>query len=119
GHQIVLYDKAGEEKITICDGTGKLVLTFDVKAKKLLIEAKEGSVELKAKKKIRLICEDVEVKASKSGKLEASTTFDLKVGSDLAMKASGTFTLKGSQVQINPSSLSAPPLTTAPASPLT
>ncbi|HYV67554.1 MAG TPA: carboxypeptidase regulatory-like domain-containing protein, partial [Myxococcales bacterium] len=93
-------------KITICDGTGKRVLTFDVKAKKLLIEAKQGSVELKAQKKIRLLCEDLEVKASKDAKLDVSSTFALKVGSDLAMKAGGTFTLKGSQVQINPSSLS-------------
>src|SRR5690349_20358599 len=57
GHQIALSDKDGEGKITISDGTGKRVLTFDVKAKKLLIEAKEGSVELKAKKKIVLGCE--------------------------------------------------------------
>src|SRR5229473_1921933 len=70
GHQIALSDKDGEEKITICDGTGKRVLTFDVKAKKLLIEAKEGSVELHAAKKIVLDCEDLEVKAGKMGKLD-------------------------------------------------
>src|SRR5262249_9179316 len=66
----------------------------------------EGSVEMKAQKKIRLLCEDLEVKASKDAKLEVSSTFALKVASDAAMKAGGTFTLKGSQVQINPSSLS-------------
>src|SRR2546425_288006 len=94
GHQIALSDKDGEEKITICDGTGKRVLTFDVKAKKLLIEAKEGSVELKAQKKIRMLCEDLEVHTSKDAKLDVSKTFDLKVASDVAMKAGGTFTLK-------------------------
>ena len=106
GHQIALSDKDGEEKITICDGTGKRVLTFDVKAKKLLIEAKEGCVELRAKKKIVMRCEDLEVHASKNAKVDVSDKFDLKVGGDAAMKAGGTFTLKGSQVQINPSSLS-------------
>src|SRR5438128_17775 len=106
GHQIALYDKDGEEKITICDGSGKRVLTFDVKAKKLLIEAKEGSVELRAKKKIVLRSEDLEVHASKDAKVDVTKTFDLKIGSDGAMKAGGTFTLNGKKVQINPSSLS-------------
>ena len=106
GHQIALYDKDGEEKITICDGSGKRVLTFDVKAKKLLIEAKEGSVELRAKKKIVLRSEEVEVHASKDAKLDIAKTFDLKIGGDGAMKAAGTFTLEGKQVQLNPSSLS-------------
>src|SRR5467141_4131370 len=76
GHQVVLSDKDGEEKIVIADGSGKRLLTFDVKAKKLVIDAKEGSVEFRAKKKIVLACSDLEVKASKSGKLDVGSTAD-------------------------------------------
>src|SRR5207237_765354 len=103
GHQICLSDKSGDEKIVISDKTGKRVLTFDCKAKKLLIEGKEGSVEIKAKKKIVLQCEDLEIKTSKTGKLDIGSTFDLNVSSDGGMKAGSKFTLKGSQVQLNPS----------------
>src|SRR5205085_4692260 len=98
-------DKNGEEKITICDGSGKRVLTFDVKAKKLLIEAKEGSIELHAQKKIVLRCEDLEVKTSKSAKLKTGSSFDLKIDTDGAMKSGSTFTLKGSKLLLNPSNL--------------
>src|SRR5438105_5995258 len=66
GHQIAFYDKQGDEKIIISDKTGKRVLTFDAKSKKLLIEADEGDIELRAKKKIVLHCEDLEVKTSKT-----------------------------------------------------
>src|SRR5436305_14079616 len=80
GHQIALYDKDGEEKITVCDGSGKRALTFDVKAKKLLIEAKEGSVVLRAKMKIVLRSEDLEVHASKDGRVDVTKTCDLQIG---------------------------------------
>src|SRR5207248_2243974 len=87
GHQIAFYDKAGEEKIVIADKSGKRTVTFDVKAKKFLIEAKEGDVELHAKKKLVIRCEDLEVKTSKTGKLDIGTTFDLKVGDMAAITA--------------------------------
>src|SRR5262249_6123182 len=52
GHQIVLDDAKDAEKIIVADKSGKRTLTFDVKNKKLLIEAAEGDVEIKAAKKI-------------------------------------------------------------------
>src|SRR3954462_9032342 len=61
GHQIILEDKNGEETIVIADKSGKRTLTFNVKDKKLLIEAKEGDVEFHARKKIVLQCEDLEI----------------------------------------------------------
>ncbi len=62
GHKIVLDDKKDAEKIIIADKSGKRTLTFDVKNKKFLIEAKEGDVEIHAEKKIILECEDLEIK---------------------------------------------------------
>ena len=105
GHQIALYDKDGEEKIVIGDKSGKRTVTFDVKNKKFLIEAKEGDVEIHAKKKLVLHCEDLELKTSKTGKAEIGTTFDLKVDQKAQLKAGPQMNLKASQVQLNPSSL--------------
>ena len=113
GHQIVLSDKAGEEKMTFADGSGKRTLTFDVKEKKFLIEAKEGDVEIHAKKKLVLQCEDLEIKTSKTGKFEIGTTFDLKVADKASFKAGPKMELKAGKVNLNPPSLSIAALVTA------
>jgi uncharacterized protein involved in type VI secretion and phage assembly len=101
GHKIVLCDKPGEEKIVIADKSGNRTITFDVKAKKLLVEAKEGDIELHAEKKIVLECEDLEVKTSKTAKLDVGSNFNLKVGADATIKADGNLKLKASRVNIN------------------
>src|SRR5216684_6999654 len=105
GHQITLYDKNGEEKIVIADKSGKRTVTFDVKSKKFLIEAKEGDVEISAEKKIVLQCEDLEIKTKKTGKLDVGSTFDLKVSDKASFKAGPQLNIKASKVQLNPSSI--------------
>jgi uncharacterized protein involved in type VI secretion and phage assembly len=101
GHKIVLCDKSGEEKIVIADKSGNRTITFDVKAKKFLVEAKEGDIELHAEKKIVLDCEDLEIKTSKTTKLDVGSNFDLKVGADASIKADGNLKIKASRVNIN------------------
>jgi phospholipase C len=102
GHQIVLSDKDGEETIVVSDKTGKRVITFDVKAKKFLVEASEGDVEISAEKKLLLQCEDLEINTSKSAKIKAQS-FDLKVSSKAQIKASSRLDLKAAKIDINPS----------------
>src|SRR3954471_2548845 len=87
GHQIVMSDKDGEEKMSIADGSGKRTISFDVKEKKLLIECKEGDLEIHAEKKLVLLCEDLEIKTKKTGKIEIGTKFDLKVAQKASFKA--------------------------------
>ena len=101
GHKIVLCDKSGEEKIVIADKSGNRSITFDVKAKKFLVECKEGDIELHAEKKIVFHCEDLEIKTSKTAKLDVASKFDLKVGSDASIKSDGNLKLKASRVNIN------------------
>ena len=101
GHKIVLCDKSGEEKIVIADKSGNRSITFDVKAKKFLVECKEGDLELHAEKKIVFDCEDLEIKSSKTTKIDVGTNFNLKVGSDATIKADGNLKLKASRVNIN------------------
>jgi len=101
GHKIVLCDKSGEEKIVIADKSGNRTITFDVKAKKFLVEAKEGDIELHAEKKIVLDCEDLEIKTSKTAKLDVASNFDLKIGGDASIKADGNLKIKARRVNIN------------------
>ena len=101
GHTIILEDKKGDEKIVIADKSGKRTLTFDVKAKKFLIEAKEGDVEIHAEKKIILDCEDFELKTKKTGKMTIGSTFDLKIDSTGNIKSGSTLNIKASRVNIN------------------
>jgi uncharacterized protein involved in type VI secretion and phage assembly len=101
GHQVTLDDKKDCEKIVIADKSGKRTLTFDVKNKKFVIEAKEGDVEIHAEKKIVLHCEDLEVKTKKTGKIDIGTTFDLNVKDKASVKAGPQLNLKASRVNIN------------------
>ncbi len=101
GHQIILDDKKDAEKIIIADKSGKRTMTFDVKNKKFLVEAKEGDIELHAAKKIILDCEDLEIKTKKTGKIDIGTTFDLKVADKANIKAGPQLNIKASRVNIN------------------
>ena len=101
GHQIILDDKKDAEKIIIADKSGKRTMTFDVKNKKFLVEAKEGDIELHAAKKIILNCEDLEIKTKKTGKIDIGTTFDLKVADKANIKAGPQLNIKASRVNIN------------------
>jgi uncharacterized protein involved in type VI secretion and phage assembly len=101
GHQIILEDKKDAEKIIIADKSGKRTMTFDVKAKKFLIEAKEGDVYIIAEKKIVLDCEDLQIKTKKTGKIDIGTTFDLNISKEGNIKAGPKLNIKASKVYIN------------------
>jgi len=101
GHQVIFDDKDGQEKIVIADKSGKRTMTFDVANKKFLVEASEGDIELHAEKKIVLDCEDLEIKTSKSGKIDIGTTFDLKVSDKANIEAGPQLNIKASRVNIN------------------
>jgi uncharacterized protein involved in type VI secretion and phage assembly len=101
GHKIILDDKSGSEKIVIADKSGNRSVTFDVSGKKFIIEAKEGDVEIKAEKKILLECEDLEIKTSKTGKIDIGSTFDLNVSDKCTLKAGSQLSLKASRINLN------------------
>jgi uncharacterized protein involved in type VI secretion and phage assembly len=101
GHQVIFDDKDGQEKIVIADKSGKRTMTFDVANKKFIVEASEGDIELHAEKKIVLDCEDLEIKTSKSGKMDIGTTFDLNVSDKMNVTAGPQLNLKASRVNIN------------------
>ena len=102
GHKIVLCDKSGDEKIVIADKSQKRTITFDVKKKKFVVQADEGDIELHAAKgKIVLDCEDLEIKTSKTTKIDVGDKFNLHVCSDATIKADGNLKIKATRVNIN------------------
>jgi len=104
GHQIVLDDANGAERIVIADKSGKRTLTFDVKNEKLSIEGAEGDVEVKAAKKIVLCCEDLEIKTQKKGKVDVGSTLEVKVAQKAQIEAGPRLDMKASRIDLNPGS---------------
>src|SRR5205814_5022931 len=94
GHQVIFDDKKDAEKIIIADKSGKRTMTFDVKNKKFLVEAKEGDLELHAEKKIIIECEDLEIKTKKTGKVDIGSTFDLTIKDKGNIKAGPQLNIK-------------------------
>jgi|JI102314A1RNA_FD_contig_51_2043308_length_955_multi_3_in_0_out_0_1 uncharacterized protein involved in type VI secretion and phage assembly len=109
-HELALDDKDGAEKIRLYDMDRKQWLEIDVPAKKITMQTDTGDILIKAKKKIIMDCEDMEVKASKSIKVESGTTSEWKAGSTLKWessgtsdyKAGGTMTHKAPKIDLNP-----------------
>ena len=101
GHQVILEDKKDAEKIIIADKSGKRTVTWDVKGKKFLIEAKEGDVEIHADKKIVLDCEDLEIKTNDKATIDIGKTLDVNVSDKATFKAGPQFNIKASRVNIN------------------
>ena len=93
GHIVRFTDKDGSEKIEVIDSKGKNSIVIDTSGdtvtitsgKDIVIDASSGKLTLKA--------QDVEIKASASGKFET--------GSGMDLKASGQANLKGATVNIN------------------
>jgi len=101
GHKITFDDKSGQEKIEIADKSGNRTMTFDVKNKKFLVDAKEGDVEIHAEKKIVIECEDLEIKTKKSSKIDVGSTFDLTVKDKANIKSDANLQIKADRVNIN------------------
>ncbi len=93
GHIIRFDDTSGSEKVEIIDKSGKNSLVIDASADTITIKSNKDIVFEAPSGKISLSAQDVEIKASGSGKVETQSGLDLK--------ASGTLTIKGATVNIN------------------
>jgi uncharacterized protein involved in type VI secretion and phage assembly len=76
GHQIILDDTAGNEKIQITDKTGNNTITIDSSTNTIIIQSGSNL-------KIR------------------SKSLELEAGSTMTLKAAGTLTIQGSPVKTN------------------
>lgn len=93
GHVIIFDDTDGDEKIKIIDKTEKNVITIDTKTNTLSLES-DSNIEISAPNgKVTINAMDLEVTASASAKITASSGMDLE--------SSGTMNIKGTMVNIN------------------
>lgn len=93
GHQIILDDTDGSEKITIIDKSESNSIVIDTANNTITIESAQD-IQLKASGgKISLEANELEFKANANAKLEA--------GANMELKANGNATLKGAMVMIN------------------
>ncbi len=93
GHEVVLDDTDGNEKIVIVDKTEKNKVTIDT-AKNTIEITSNQDIKLSATNgKISLEAMEIEIKSSANTKIEAGANADLK--------ASGNTTVKGAMVMIN------------------
>ena len=92
GHQVILDDTNGKERIEIKDKSGNNMLTIDTSTNTIEIISGQD-IKLQAKGTISLDCMQLELKSKTMAKLEAGGSLDLK--------ATGNATLKGALVMIN------------------
>ncbi|TFH46744.1 MAG: phage tail protein [ANME-2 cluster archaeon] len=93
GHVIRIDDTHGNEKIEIIDKTEKNTITIDTKNNKISIMS-DKDIEISAPNgKITIDAMDIEIKSSKTTKIEASADMDLK--------ASGNMNVKGATINLN------------------
>ncbi len=109
GARVVIDDSDGGKKIEIYDDSSNNYVLIDSTNKKITVESKNGEILLKAKDKIRLEAKTIETKSDSDTKMEVGANFDLKVQSNMTLKASAqgdiessaTMTIKGATVNIN------------------
>lgn len=88
GHFILINDKGGEEKIQISDKPGNNNFIIDIKEQKLVIETKDGSIDMLAPKGEVLI-KSKTLKVETEGDSEISAAnIKTKVDQDYELKAS-------------------------------
>jgi type VI secretion system secreted protein VgrG len=104
GHFILINDSGGSEKIQISDKPGKNYFTIDITNNKLVIESKEGSIdilalnEIKLKSKKIIIESEVETMCkTKDFTIKASNDFKLKA-TKITQEAQMDYSLKGMNV---------------------
>lgn len=86
GHIVKLDDTDGSEKIEIIASDGARKIVFDIAGKKIQVTCDSGDIEVSAP----------------SGKVKVdATTVEIKATGDMNLEASGTMTIKGTNVNIN------------------
>ena len=87
GHTIKIDDTENKGKIEIVDQSKKNKISIDSSTKKISIEC-EGDIELSASKgKVSIKAKEIEIKASTSAKIEASTKMDLTASGTMKSRA--------------------------------
>ncbi|HRN25162.1 MAG: type VI secretion system tip protein VgrG [Ignavibacteriaceae bacterium] len=106
GHFFLIDDTVGEEKIQMSDKPKNNNFIIDIINQKLMIETKDGSIDILAKDEIKLkskkIIFDSEVETNCKTKdfiIQASKDFTLKASSKITQEAASDFKIKGMNLE--------------------
>lgn len=106
GHFIKINDKGGEEKIQISDKEKKNTFILDIKNNKLVIETKDGSIDILAKNEIKMKSKKIVIESevetmckTKDFTIKASKDFELKASSKITQEAKMDFKIKGLNIE--------------------
>ncbi|MFZ0456156.1 MAG: type VI secretion system tip protein TssI/VgrG [Ignavibacteriaceae bacterium] len=91
-HFIKIVDKEGEEKIELSDKKGDNHFLIDIKNNKLVIETKEGSIDMLAPKG------DINIK-SKNLKVDVTADFEVQAKGKITEEAKSDFKQKGMKIE--------------------
>jgi len=101
GHQVVFFDKPGEERIEIASSAGSCTIVLDEVTKTVTVESK-GDVQVKSGAKVEVQASgDVTVTSGANVTVEATANVEIKAGANLTLSASGVVEIKGSLVKLN------------------
>ena len=96
GHQIILDDTQGAEKITVVDKSNNNSIEIDTSQKAITIKA-DGPIKLvSASGDVSIECNNFSVKAKSSCTLEGGTAAKLKSNGTLNVESTGNMTVKSS-----------------------
>jgi uncharacterized protein involved in type VI secretion and phage assembly len=101
GHYIVLDHTDGEEKIEIYDRKQNNYILIDSSNDKIVIESKEGDLEIRAKNKIILECDTLETHSKSNTKMKVDGSMDVKVSQGLTMDGGPKIKQKASRIDLN------------------
>jgi phage baseplate assembly protein gpV len=97
------------ERVEIHDEGSDHVFLLDLAEKRITVESKTGDILLKAKERLTLDCQTLEMKAGDRHAMSAGGTFDVKASAPFKMtgrrghlEAASELTLRGALVDINP-----------------
>ncbi len=104
GHYIIINDKGGEEKIQISDKPGNNTIIIDIAKQKLVIETKDGDIDILAKENIKIKSKNLTIETEKDIKVSSENMksdikqdFEVK-GTNIKQEAKSDFKQKGMKV---------------------
>src|SRR5690606_38468325 len=84
GHYVIINDKSGEEKIQLSDKPGNNTFIIDITNQKLVIETKDGSLDILAKNEIKMKSKKITIE-SESETINKTKDFSIKADNDFEL----------------------------------
>lgn len=102
GHWIRLDHSNGEEKLEIYDRKQENYILIDSTNNKIIIETKTGDMEIKAKNKMLIECETLEIHTRGKAEVKVDSTMTMGIKSGLDIDGGPTIKQKAGRIDLNP-----------------